>query len=739
MDNISNPVVLCIDDNKDQLVLIKRWLTAAGYDVLTAGGADEAVQVLSSRRPDLILLDVVMPGTDGYSFCARLQATPAVAMIPVVFLTALFSRQDKARALAVGGVDFLVKPVKQERLIETVSKTLQAMRNWSGIHTKKPSFADFRGFLTFLQSAFNVSPESAKRLAALNSENLYHAAPELKISDAVIAQNMAKFLEIPYVASIEPSDVELGVLPTSFCKARKVIPIVQNGEKSFIVANPFAFKLIDDISSLFGSEQKPRILVTEPANIKTIVGEELVRQGTLVVPAGKTAMLGIPQGKVSLVGIPLAAGSDKERTEASAMSAIEAKLVTMYKPEEETVVVNEDSEAAAPVILLVNKIIDDAIECGASDIHIEPWEREVVVRCRIDGDLKTVKRLQPQKLNLPIIARIKIMSNLSITERRLPQDGRIGYKDGIDLRVATTPTNFGEKAVLRLLDKKKSAQPLDTLGFSTRNLQTYREKIQTPYGLILHVGPTGSGKSMTLFAALKEIQTPEINIQTIEDPIEYTLAGISQVQVNLAAGLTFARGLRGFLRQDPDVILVGEIRDRETADVAVEAALTGHLVLSTLHTNDSSTTVTRLIEMGVEPYLVSSSTIMICAQRLLRRLCTDCKHAWNATPDEKRMAGLPADKDYVLYSPGKCDACGQAGYKGRIGVHELLVMNDALRSAMTTRGMTADDIKRMAVERCGMSTLYWDGIDKVRGGITSLQEVAAQIRRDDFESKPNWM
>ncbi len=723
MEPTNKRVIMHIDDSQDSLLLTRKWLENAGYSVVAASSAGAASELLDSIYPDLILLDALMPEMDGYEFCAMLQGHGSLARIPVVFLTALFTRQDKARAFAAGAVDFLVKPVRQEKLLDTIRKFLAASEQWVNLGSKKLSSTDVKGFVAFLLNALNIPPEQGKRFENLASEELYSIASELGIGEEIVAQNLARFLQLRYVAQIDPKDVALGTLPTSFCRARQVIPIQEEGgERSFVMSNPLAWKLVDDITSLFGSAEKPRIVVTEPRNIVDVFGAP-------PKPAAAAASIRPDPARLSL----------RKKFEPASMMEIEAKLTGIFQAEEETVEVQEDSEESAPVIMLVNKIIDDACQLGASDIHIEPWEKEVVVRYRVDGDLRQVRKLRPQKLILPVIARIKIMSNMSITERRLPQDGRIVYKDGIDLRVATVPTNYGEKVVMRLLDKKKSAQPLDALGFSERHLLLYREKMQTPYGMILHVGPTGSGKSMTLFSALKEIQTPEINIQTIEDPIEYTLAGVSQVQVNQAVGLTFARGLRSFLRLDPDVILVGEIRDRETADVAVEAALTGHLMLSTLHTNDSAATITRLIEMGIEPYLVSSSIIMICAQRLLRRLCLACRVSAIATEDEKRLAGVAPNKQIDLFSAASCPACGGTGYKGRIGVHEILVMNDGLRTSMSKHGITAEELKRLAVDKSGMTTLYWDAMEKARAGITSVKEVVAQIRRDEFDSRPAWM
>ncbi len=291
---------------------------------------------------------------------------------------------------------------------------------------------------------------------------------------------------------------------------------------------------------------------------------------------------------------------------------------------------------------------------------------------------------------------------------------------------------------MRLIDKQKSTLPLDELGLSKRNLALYRTLIHSPYGMVLHVGPTGSGKSMTLYSALNEISTPEINVMTAEDPIEYTLPRINQLQVQPEIGLTFARALRSYLRQDPDVILVGEIRDGETAHIAVEAALTGHLLLSTLHTNDAAATLTRFLEMGIEPFMISPSVVMICAQRLMRKLCPHCREPYAATNEEKRQLALPTDGRLTLYRPGGCEQCNGQGFWGRIGIHELLVPTEKIRSALSETGMTAEKLKRLAVAE-GMTTLYWDAMDKVRQGISSMSEALSRIQPDEFDSRPTWL
>jgi type IV pilus assembly protein PilB len=402
-----------------------------------------------------------------------------------------------------------------------------------------------------------------------------------------------------------------------------------------------------------------------------------------------------------------------------------------------------EPNADTPIVQLANHLIEDAHSRGASDIHVEPGEKDVRIRYRVDGNLSERMRL-PRQAHEPLVARLKIMAPpMKIDERRLPQDGKIRFKNysakgtDIDLRVATSPSSNGERCVLRLLAKQSIALGLDAMGFSEKNLEAFRWGSHQPYGMILCCGPTGSGKTTTLYAALNEINTPDVNILTAEDPIEYPLAGITQVQVNKKIGLGFARALKAFLRMDPDVILVGEIRDRKTAGTAIEAALTGHLLLSTLHTNDAASTVTRFIEMKIEPFLVSSVLLLISAQRLARRLCTSCREPWTPTAQALEMlAADPAPTPRTLFKASEqgCEQCQGSGYKGRIGIHEILSLQGEMGSAVRElihKKAGSETIKARAQE-LGMRTMWQDALAKVKAGVTDLREVAAIVRADQF-------
>jgi type IV pilus assembly protein PilB len=396
--------------------------------------------------------------------------------------------------------------------------------------------------------------------------------------------------------------------------------------------------------------------------------------------------------------------------------------------EEEDINLAELQEATneAPVVTLVNAVLADAAKRGASDIHIEPYEKVFRIRFRVDGILHEIMN-PPLRLKNPLISRLKVMANLDIAERRLTQDGRIKLKMGngqeLDIRVSVLPTLFGEKIVMRLLDKANLQLDMTKLGFDPQTLKDFQGAIYKPYGMILITGPTGSGKSTTLYSALSELNKPDVNISTAEDPVEYNLMGINQVQVREEIGLNFAACLRSFLRQDPDIIMVGEIRDLETAQIGVKAALTGHLVLSTLHTNDAPSTIDRLINMGVEPFLLTSSVNLIAAQRLVRKICSACKEPAEVSPEALINVGVEAAEvsmGFQAYHGKGCPNCNHTGYRGRLALYEVMVLHEAIKE-LILRGASAGDLKREAV-KLGMSTLRMSGIQKMREGLTTIEE-----------------
>jgi type IV pilus assembly protein PilB len=438
-----------------------------------------------------------------------------------------------------------------------------------------------------------------------------------------------------------------------------------------------------------------------------------------------------------LSGIEKAYGATKEED-------LEAVMQSMSEMGDEDVELNEQSEQElglselekaadeAPVVKLVNVVLGDAVKRGASDIHIEPYEKEFRVRFRIDGVLQSIMS-PPLKLKDAITSRLKIMSKLDISEKRLPQDGRImlkmnvgGRKKQLDFRVSTLPTLWGEKIVLRLLDKENLRLDMTKLGFEAESLVKFEKAILKPYGMVLVTGPTGSGKTNTLYSAISRLNQPDTNIMTAEDPVEFQLGGVNQVQMKEQIGLNFAAALRSFLRQDPNIILVGEIRDFETAEIAIKASLTGHLVLSTLHTNGAPETITRLMNMGIEPFLVATSVHLICAQRLVRRICKDCIEPIDVPPQTLVEAGFtPEESKTVKIQKGKgCGVCNNTGYKGRCGLYEVMEVDDEIRELVLV-GASAVELKKKAIER-GMITLRRSGLIKVAAGMTTLEEVSRE-------------
>ncbi|MEF2966357.1 GspE/PulE family protein [Paenibacillus sp. M1] len=480
------------------------------------------------------------------------------------------------------------------------------------------------------------------------------------------------------------------IIPEAMAKRYQVLPIRVDGRKLLVaMADPLDLFVIDDLRMSTGFTIEPAI----------IARGELQR--------GIARMYGLQDSMNEMIRD---LGSDGEQVEV-----------------EQSVITDEQS----PVVRLVQQMIEQAVRLGASDIHVDPMDTQLSIRYRIDGMLRSERSI-PKSMQGVITARLKILGNLNIAERRLPQDGRIKtIIDGkqIDIRISSLPTVHGEKIVMRLLDLATGVKSLDKLGMTEHNLALFRRMIEKQHGIVLLTGPTGSGKTTTLYSALQHLNREHANIITIEDPVEYMLEGVNQMQVHPAAGLTFAKGLRSILRQDPNIIMVGEIRDFETAEISVRASLTGHLVFSTLHTNDAVSTIVRLKDMGVEPYLISSSLIGIVAQRLVRRICPDCAASYVPDVKEKiylERLGIKADK---LYHGTGCGSCGKSGYRGRMAIHEVLWIDDELREHIVN-GVPITELRRHAAKQ-GMKTLFEDGIAKIMSGQTTLTEILRETGEEE--------
>jgi type IV pilus assembly protein PilB len=510
---------------------------------------------------------------------------------------------------------------------------------------------------------------------------------------------------------IDPAVIKL--IPPETAQKYQIIPLSRAGATLTIaMTDPTNVFAMDDIKFMTGYNVEP-VVASDGAVNDALDKYYATRPKTGEQPMNPSALDAATR---ALEEMPIDAGDVEVLAELEEISA-----EALQRQGEE-----------APVIKLVNIILMSAIQKGASDIHIEPYEKEYRVRYRVDGILYSIMA-PPMKFRDAITSRIKIMAKLDIAEKRLPQDGRIkirfadnGVTKDIDFRVSCLPTLFGEKIVLRLLDKDKLMLDMTRLGFESESLAKFEVAIQKPWGMVLVTGPTGSGKTNTLYSSISRINTLETNIMTAEDPVEFNLVGVNQVQVRENIGLNFAAALRSFLRQDPNIILVGEIRDFETAEIAVKAALTGHLVLSTLHTNDAPSTVNRLMNMGIEPFLVASSVNLICAQRLVRRVCSNCKQPQHMPPQALIQAGYsPEDAQSVTPMHGAgCEKCNNTGYKGRVGLYEVMEITDELRELVLV-GASGPELRRKAIEE-GMLTLRMSGLRKVKEGLTTIEEVARE-------------
>lgn len=499
------------------------------------------------------------------------------------------------------------------------------------------------------------------------------------ITEQQLIETLEVQLGIPHVTLFQyPFDPKLfNVVPKDFAKRKSLVPLRAEGDRLFIaMTDPTDFITIDDLRLTTGFQIEPAIASREDI-LKTIA---------------------------------------KYYEEESYDDMLEE--MPQSTTEEEDM-----DDIDGPIVRLVNQILSNAVSLKASDVHFDPQESRILVRYRIDGTLRTEKIL-PKSMQQMVTARIKILANLDITENRIPQDGRIKTTvdlRAIDLRVSSLPTVFGEKIVMRILDLGANLTDIDKLGFNELNMKRFLREIDKPNGIVLISGPTGSGKSSTLYAALNKLNSEEVNIITVEDPVEYQLEGINQIQVNSNVGLTFAAGLRSILRQDPDIVMVGEIRDKETADISIRASLTGHLVLSTIHTNDSIASITRLMDMGIEPFLVTASLNAVVAQRLIRRVCRDCRETQAATLREQEIferRGLTID---VVARGTGCPRCNMSGYRGRMAIHEVLVVDEDIKTIIN-RGGTAAEIREVAVKN---NTIFLidDGLLKVKEGLTTTEEV----------------
>ena len=561
------------------------------------------------------------------------------------------------------------------------------------------------------------------------------------VSEQDITETLSQQFGVPSIdlAHFEIDPTVIKVVPGEVARKYGVLPVNKTGATLTIaMSDPTNVFAMDDIKFMTGYNVEP--VVASEASLRRAIDKHYGTPRSVVLkerPKGTMTGSAPTEGNIDDL---MSSALTMDDMASVGLSEFNMDEITGFETGDVDVVRGEEgqeidlidlakSSESAPIIKVSNLILIEALKAGASDIHVEPYEREFRVRFRVDGVLHNIMAL-PMRTRDPLISRLKIMAKLDISEKRLPQDGRIKIRlrveertRDLDLRVSVVPTHFGEKVVMRLLDKSRLQLDMTQLGFDQEPLRRFKDAIDRPYGIVMVTGPTGSGKTNTLYSAIAQLNDPAVNILTAEDPIEFNLAGINQVQMKEQIGLTFASAMRSFLRQDPDIILVGEIRDFETAEIAVKAALTGHLVLSTLHTNDAPSTVNRLMNMGIEPFLVATSVNCIAAQRLVRIVCKNCAEDFDTSPQMLIQVGFaPNEVKTLKIKRGRgCETCKNTGYKGRIGLFEVLLFSDEIRD-MILSGASSIELKRRAVEE-GMVTLRMAGLGKVREGVTTLEEV----------------
>jgi type IV pilus assembly protein PilB len=562
------------------------------------------------------------------------------------------------------------------------------------------------------------------------------------VSEQDITETLSQQFGVPSIDlahfEIDPSIIK--VVPGEVARKYGVLPVNKTGATLTIaMSDPTNVFAMDDIKFMTGYNVEP--VVASEASLRRAIDKHYGTPRSVVLkerPKGATTGAVPADGSIDEL---MSSALTMDDMAGVGLSEFNMDEITGFDPGDIDVVRSGEegqeidlidlakSSESAPIIKVSNLILIEALKAGASDIHVEPYEKEFRVRFRVDGILHNIMAL-PMRTRDPLISRLKIMAKLDISEKRLPQDGRIKIRlrveertRDLDLRVSVVPTHFGEKVVMRLLDKSRLQLDMTQLGFDQEPLRRFKDAIDRPYGIVMVTGPTGSGKTNTLYSAIAQLNEPTVNILTAEDPIEFNLAGINQVQMKEQIGLTFASAMRSFLRQDPDIILVGEIRDFETAEIAVKAALTGHLVLSTLHTNDAPSTVNRLMNMGIEPFLVATAVNCIAAHRLVRKVCSQCAEDIDTSPQTLIQVGFAPDevKSLKVKRGRGCEKCKHTGYKGRIGLFEVLLFTDEIRDMILT-GASSIELKRRAIEE-GMVTLRMAGLHKIREGVTTLEEV----------------
>ncbi len=710
--------ILVVEDDPISGLVLTTALEDLGHAVTLRGNGEEAWSLLAAEPAEtdcfeMVVTDWMMPRMDGLELCRRIRARGGPGYLYLILLTVKGLPEERLEALEVGADDFLIKPLDPAELLARmeVARRILAMKaelqhGVAALPRQNAQISDIlvaRGLLTRAQVT-QLTEVDHVPARELDRAILKHGW----VGEEDITQARSLMMDVPYV-SLEDETMDpfvLSLVPHEIAQFHKLVPLS-----------------LTDNPDQHPDQKRLRVAMADPWNIEAIdwVQRETRRRVEPLLASESAILRALKRAYHDVQDVVHDAVMSDALQQATVMPMMRGESLDTVDARE---LLRQSDQA--PIIRFVNTMLADAVYRGASDVHVEPGSEEFLILYRIDGQLHRVRAVTASFL-APVTSRLKVMAEMDIAERRLPQDGHIALRIAektVDMRVATLPTHFGERVVIRILDRTVACLQMDSLGLSPANKRALNQLIHKPHGIVLVTGPTGSGKTTTLYAALNTLihecrdGRGRKNILTCEDPIEYQIEGISQSNVNEKAGLTFARQLRAILRQDPDVILIGEIRDSETADIAFRAAMTGHLVLSTLHCNEAAAAVSRLQDLGVAPYLIASSLAGVVAQRLVPRLCLHCRRAYTPPPEEQKLF-TPAPER--LYVPAGCGQCHEMGLKGRIAIHEVLVCGDEIQSMISASADTLA-LRRAALER-GMTLMTADGLDKVSQGLVHLEDV----------------
>jgi type IV pilus assembly protein PilB len=698
----SGAAILCIDDDRDTLNLLEKILTGAGYTVITAGDGRQGIVEARNNRPDLILLDVMMPEIDGFMVCSRLQADPDTAYIPVVFLTALGGEEDRTKAFAVGAVDYLAKPVQKEILLAKVGEQLKTRLRWQELKAEvvfwdeKVKPANFSQFKQSLTDRLDLSQEIRDRLAGTAPADIYKICDALGIPQGRMTAWMADFLSLPLLSPIDPATLLLGILPVSFARVNRVVAMNdETSGRSFVLSNPFDWILLDTLKRFFGLQRDTPLNLAEPDHIDLLFEQPGKTQVTMTAFRVERPRE-VPAGPV--------------------------KKLSQQELEKR------------PIVAITNNILYSAVSERASDIHIEPKVAHMLVRFRIDGDMRQVYTLT-KTTGVMVISRLKAIAGLDIYERRKPQDGAVEATivgRTFKLRLATTSTPDGESLVMRLLEPEVKVKQLQSLGMTDDQVRSMIDFSKRTQGLVLIVGPTGSGKTTTVYSLVAKIDCRTRSLISVEDPVEYRISFANQQQVNEKGGVTFEAVLKSSVRQDPDILFIGEMRDNYSARVAMDFASTGHLTISTLHTSNATTAIHRLERLGIGRGMMADAIIGIVAQRLIKKLCPHCRVVRPISAEEREQlrpftAEIPSETAY----PVGCAQCGQTGYFGREAVYEIMrfdpEVGEMVRSGEPIAGI------RSFIHQRGDFLISQYAVEKIRTLTTALKDVHEKILLEETD------